>query len=70
MDFEKKLEELGFVLPVATKPLGSYVPYKIVGNMVHLSGKAHLLKDSRYTVAKSVEQFLRIKAMKRQGFVH
>jgi len=39
MDFEKKLEELGFVLPVATKPLGSYVPYKIVGNMVHLSGQ-------------------------------
>jgi len=30
---------LGFVLPVATKPLGSYVPYKIVGNMVHLSGQ-------------------------------
>ena len=39
MDFEKKLEELGFVLPVATKPLGSYVPYKIVGNMIHLSGQ-------------------------------
>lgn len=38
MAIEEKLAELGIVLPEAAKPVGSYVPVKIAGNLAFVSG--------------------------------
>jgi enamine deaminase RidA (YjgF/YER057c/UK114 family) len=35
---ERRLQELGIVLPVPPKPLGAYVPAVQVGNLLYLSG--------------------------------
>jgi len=49
MDINKRLEELGIELPNAPDPIGSYVPYRIVGNMVFLAGQgAHFNGKSQY----------------------
>lgn len=34
---DDKLQELGISLPITPKPVGNYVPYKIVGNMVYIN---------------------------------
>lgn len=38
MAIEEKLAELGFTLPEAALPVGSYVPVKIAGNLAFVSG--------------------------------
>ena len=38
-DIEKRLAELGVILPDAPTPLANYVPFVVVGNMVHISGQ-------------------------------
>lgn len=38
MAIEEKLAELGITLPEAAKPVGSYVPAKIAGNLAFVSG--------------------------------
>lgn len=38
MSPEDKLKEIGIILPEAPSPLGSYVPFVRVGNLVFLSG--------------------------------
>lgn len=38
MSAEYRLSELGFVLPKGPAPGGNYVPAKIVGNLLYLSG--------------------------------
>lgn len=35
---EQKLKELGIILPEAAEPIGSYIPYKVLGNMIFISG--------------------------------
>lgn len=37
--FEQKLSELGVTLPPAPAPAANYVPYVVVGDMVHVSGQ-------------------------------
>lgn len=37
--FERKLAELGIELPDAPMPVANYVPYVVVGDMVHVSGQ-------------------------------
>ena len=37
-DIDKKLEQLGIVLPVAPLPIANYVPGVRVGNLLYLSG--------------------------------
>ena len=39
MSAEARLKELGVVLPVLAKPVANYVPYRIVGNVLYLSGQ-------------------------------
>tara|TARA_B100000787_G_scaffold63889_1_gene46936 strand:- start:156 stop:617 length:462 start_codon:yes stop_codon:yes gene_type:complete len=39
MNFEKKIKELNLVLPEARDPVGSYVAYKIINNMLFISGQ-------------------------------
>jgi len=38
MSFEKRVTELGLILPVPPKPVATYVPYAQVGNLLFLSG--------------------------------
>jgi enamine deaminase RidA (YjgF/YER057c/UK114 family) len=39
MSAEARLKELGIVLPALAKPVANYVPYRIVGNVLYLSGQ-------------------------------
>jgi len=39
MGAEARLKELGVVLPALAKPVANYVPYRIVGNVLYLSGQ-------------------------------
>jgi enamine deaminase RidA (YjgF/YER057c/UK114 family) len=39
MSAEARLKELGLVLPAMVKPVANYVPYRIVGNVLYLSGQ-------------------------------
>jgi enamine deaminase RidA (YjgF/YER057c/UK114 family) len=40
---EKKINELGFTLPLAAKPLAAYIPGVRVNNLVYTSGQVPLL---------------------------
>ncbi len=39
MTIETRLAELGITLPDAAAPLANYVPFVVVGNIVHVSGQ-------------------------------
>jgi enamine deaminase RidA (YjgF/YER057c/UK114 family) len=39
MSPEARLQELGLVLPALVKPVANYVPYRIAGNILYLSGQ-------------------------------
>ena len=39
MSFEKKIDELGILLPEAKAPVGSYVATKITGKLLFISGQ-------------------------------
>lgn len=39
MTIESRLAELGITLPDAAAPLANYVPFVVVGNIVHVSGQ-------------------------------
>ncbi len=42
MDIAKKLEELGWTLPAAPKPVGAYVPAVRTGNLLFIAGQLPL----------------------------
>ena len=42
MNIEKKIEELNLQLPKATKPVGAYLAFKIVGNLLFISGQVSI----------------------------
>jgi enamine deaminase RidA (YjgF/YER057c/UK114 family) len=52
---EEKLKSLGIELPALPKPLGSYVPFVMAGDLVFLSGILPL-KDGRLTKTGKVGQ--------------
>ncbi len=61
MYVEKKLEELGIVLPEVPASVANYVPFVITGNLLYLSGQGPLYPDGRISLGKvgaevSVEQ--------------
>jgi enamine deaminase RidA (YjgF/YER057c/UK114 family) len=58
MSPEEKLIELGLELPTPQPPNGTYIPYKLVGNMLYLSGHGPRLPNNIYRVGKidSLEQ--------------
>jgi enamine deaminase RidA (YjgF/YER057c/UK114 family) len=39
MGAEARLKELGIVLPELERPVGSYLPYRLVGNVLYLAGR-------------------------------
>jgi len=50
MSVEKRLEEMGIVIPDVAKPLASYVPAVLTGNHVYTSGQVPLKEGKlRYT---------------------
>ncbi len=51
---EEKLKSLGVVLPELPKPLGSYVPFVRVGNLVYLSGMLPLKDGKLFRTGKVV----------------
>src|SRR5262249_26099217 len=39
MSAEARLKQLGLVLPKVPTPMGTYVPFRLVGNLLYLSGQ-------------------------------
>lgn len=61
MSIEDRLTALGLTLPPPPKPMGTYVPYRIAGNILFLSGVGPRRSDGSMTTGKvggavSVEQ--------------
>lgn len=52
MSAEARLKELGIALPKLPTPVANYVPYKIVGNLLYLSGQGPRQPDGSYFVGK------------------
>ena len=50
MSVDKKLNEMGLVLPKTTDPVGSYVATKISGNLLYISGQISI--DANGTLIK------------------
>ena len=42
MDIEKRIKDLNLVLPKATKPVGAYLAFKLVGNLLFISGQVSI----------------------------
>ena len=44
MKVEKKLKELGIILPKLAKPVAEYLPYRKTGNLIYISGQDYRVK--------------------------
>ena len=53
----EKLNEMGFVLPEATDPVGSYVATKISGNLLYISGQISIDADGKLIRGKVGKDF-------------
>ena len=47
MDIEKKLKELSIELPNAPDPVGAYVAFKKVNNLLFISGQLPISNDGK-----------------------
>ncbi len=47
MNINKKIEELGIKLPNPPDPVGSYVAFKIIGNLLYISGQLPISNDGK-----------------------
>jgi len=56
MNYEEKLQTLGFSLPQAPKPLASYVPAVRTGNLLFLSGMLPFVEGSLISSGKIGEK--------------
>ncbi|MCA3635490.1 MAG: RidA family protein [Methylobacterium sp.] len=45
---EQRLEQMGLVLPVMPKPVANYVPFRMVGPFLYLSGQGPKRPDGTY----------------------
>ncbi len=52
IDADKKIEELKLSLPPAPKPMGVYVPFLQVGNLVYVSGHGPILDDNKLIIGR------------------
>ena len=52
MSATKKLKELNIVLPIAADPVGAYVAYKIVNNLLYISGQLPINADGKMIKGK------------------
>jgi enamine deaminase RidA (YjgF/YER057c/UK114 family) len=51
-EIDKKIEQLGLILPPAPKPVGLYKPMLIVGNLAYLSGHGPLQSDGKIILGR------------------
>src|SRR5262245_52690794 len=49
---EAKLAAMGLILPEVPKPLGNFVPFKISGNTLYLSGEGPRHPDGSFATGK------------------
>jgi enamine deaminase RidA (YjgF/YER057c/UK114 family) len=49
---EEKLAAMGLILPEVPKPLGTFVPFKINGNTLYLSGEGPRRPDGSFATGK------------------
>ena len=54
MGADARIAELGLILPPPPKPIGNYVPYRIGGNVLYLSGVGPRLADGSYSATGKV----------------
>ena len=52
MNIAKKLSELNIQLPAAPDPVGAYVAFKKVGNMLFISGQLPIASDGKIIKGK------------------
>jgi enamine deaminase RidA (YjgF/YER057c/UK114 family) len=50
---EEKLNSLGLVQPPAPQPIATYVPYRLAGDLLFLSGQGPGRPDGSYSVGCS-----------------
>jgi enamine deaminase RidA (YjgF/YER057c/UK114 family) len=58
---EEKLAAMGLTLPTPPTPVATYVPYRLVGDMLYLSGQGPRLPNGGYSIGRlgkgvSIEQ--------------
>ncbi|KMO33626.1 endoribonuclease L-PSP [Methylobacterium variabile] len=49
---EQKLAELGLILPAVPVPVANYVPYRLVGDLLYLSGQGPKRPDGTYRAGR------------------
>ena len=52
MSAEARLKELGIVLPSVPKPVANYVPYRLAGNLLFLSGQGPRDETGKHLTGK------------------
>ena len=52
MSADQRLADLGLTLPTPTKPMGNYVPFRLAGNLLFLSGVGPRLHDETMITGK------------------
>ena len=67
MNAGHRLEMLGLTLPPPAVPIGNYRPYRLVGNLLFLSGVGPRHPDGSITTGKVGGESLSNKATRRRG---
>jgi enamine deaminase RidA (YjgF/YER057c/UK114 family) len=49
---EETLKKLGLVLPEVSKPVANYVPYRLAGNLLFISGQGPKRPDGTYSLGR------------------
>ena len=49
---EERLSALGLALPPVPEPLATYVPFRIAGDMLYVSGQGPRMEDGSYQVGR------------------
>jgi enamine deaminase RidA (YjgF/YER057c/UK114 family) len=52
MSADRRLADLGLTLPSAPKPIGNYVPFRLAGNLLFLSGVGPRRTDETMIIGK------------------
>jgi enamine deaminase RidA (YjgF/YER057c/UK114 family) len=52
MSAEARLKELGIVLPPVRKPIANFLPYRLLGNVLYLSGQGPLDENGKQLTGK------------------
>jgi enamine deaminase RidA (YjgF/YER057c/UK114 family) len=52
MSAEARLKELGIVLPPVRKPIANFLPYRLAGNILYLSGQGPLDENGKQLTGK------------------